>query len=137
MENNNKISISLNTVILIGFCILALIVGVVCYFIFNKKTDTPQTNSEQLASNESSNLPNNNSSIIDTNNNSNNSNGNSNTEKKNNIKIKIQRRRNMRKDQKGITIIALVITIIVLLIIAGISIRTITSDNRHCKRSRK
>ena len=35
----------------------------------------------------------------------------------------------LRKNEKGITIIALVITIIVLLILAGISIATITGDN--------
>lgn len=33
--------------------------------------------------------------------------------------------------QKGVTLIALVVTIIVLLIIAGISIETITADNRN------
>lgn len=33
------------------------------------------------------------------------------------------------KEQKGITLVALVITIIILLILAGISIASITSDN--------
>lgn len=37
-------------------------------------------------------------------------------------------RKDLRKNQKGITIIALVITIIVLLILAGISISMLTSD---------
>ena len=35
--------------------------------------------------------------------------------------------------QKGITLIALVITIIVLLIIAGVSIMTLTGENRNIK----
>lgn len=37
--------------------------------------------------------------------------------------------KNMRN--KGITLIALVITIIVLLILAGVSIATLTGDNRN------
>lgn len=39
----------------------------------------------------------------------------------------------LRKKQKGITLIALVITIIVLLIIAGVSIMTLTGENRNIK----
>ena len=35
----------------------------------------------------------------------------------------------MRNDKKGITLIALVITIIVLLILAGVTIATLTGDN--------
>ena len=37
--------------------------------------------------------------------------------------------RNFVKKQKGITLIALVVTIIVLLILAGVSIATLTGDN--------
>lgn len=40
----------------------------------------------------------------------------------------------MRNDKKGITLIALVITIIVLLILAGVSITTLTGDNGILKR---
>ena len=36
---------------------------------------------------------------------------------------------NMKRDSKGITLIALVITIIVLLILAGVTIATLTGDN--------
>ena len=35
------------------------------------------------------------------------------------------------KNEKGITLIALVITIIVLLILAAVSIATLTGDNRN------
>ena len=35
----------------------------------------------------------------------------------------------MRKNSKGVTLIALIVTIIVLIIIAGISIATLTGDN--------
>ena len=42
-----------------------------------------------------------------------------------------------RKDKKGITLIALVITIIVLLILAGISISMLSGDNRTFKKSRR
>ena len=35
----------------------------------------------------------------------------------------------MQKNSKGITLIALVITIIVLLILAGVTIATLTGDN--------
>ena len=37
------------------------------------------------------------------------------------------------KQEKGITLIALVITVIVLLILAGISIAMLTGDNRNIK----
>ena len=37
----------------------------------------------------------------------------------------------MQKEIKGITLIALVITIIVLLILAGVSIAMLTGDNRN------
>jgi type II secretory pathway pseudopilin PulG len=42
----------------------------------------------------------------------------------------------MRKKENGITLIALVVTIVVLIIIAGISIGSITSDNRNYKRNK-
>ena len=41
------------------------------------------------------------------------------------------------KEVKGITIIALVITIIILLILAGISIATLTGDNGLIKNARR
>ena len=40
-----------------------------------------------------------------------------------------------RKESKGITLIALVITIIVLLILAGVIIATLTGDNRTITKS--
>ena len=39
------------------------------------------------------------------------------------------------KNNKGITLIALVITIIVLLILAAIAIATLTGDNRNINKS--
>lgn len=45
-------------------------------------------------------------------------------------------RLNINKN-RGITLIALVITIIVLLIIAGVSIAMLTGDNRNIKPSKK
>ena len=36
-----------------------------------------------------------------------------------------------RKKQRGITLIALIVTIIVLLILAGVTITTLTGDNRN------
>ena len=41
----------------------------------------------------------------------------------------------LRKN-KGITLIALVITIIVLLILAGVSIATLTGENRNINKSK-
>lgn len=41
------------------------------------------------------------------------------------------------KEQKGITLVALVITIIILLILAGISIAAITSDNGLFNRAKQ
>lgn len=41
------------------------------------------------------------------------------------------------KEKKGITLIALVITIIVLLILAGVTIVTLTGDNRIITKSNK
>jgi len=38
--------------------------------------------------------------------------------------------KNQIKGEKGITLIALVITIIVILILAGVTIATLTGDNR-------
>ena len=37
----------------------------------------------------------------------------------------------MEKKQKGITLITLVLTIIILLILAGVTIATLTGDNRN------
>ena len=41
------------------------------------------------------------------------------------------------KANRGITLIALVITIIVLLILAGVAIATLTGDNRTITKSRR
>ncbi len=41
------------------------------------------------------------------------------------------------KKEKGITLIALVITIIILLILAGVTIVTLTGDNRVINKSRR
>lgn len=41
------------------------------------------------------------------------------------------------KEQKGITLVALVITIIILLILAGISIATLSGDNGLFNRARQ
>ena len=38
-----------------------------------------------------------------------------------------------KRKEKGITLIALVITIIVLLILAGVTITTLTGENRNIK----
>ena len=43
----------------------------------------------------------------------------------------------MQKNSKGITLIALVITVIVLLIIAGVTIATLTGDNGILKQDDK
>ena len=48
-------------------------------------------------------------------------------------KIKNKKGTSMKKQAKGITLIALIITIIVLLILAGVSIATLTGDNRAIK----
>lgn len=41
------------------------------------------------------------------------------------------------KEKKGITILALSVTIIILLILTGISVATLTGDNRLIKNARK
>lgn len=41
------------------------------------------------------------------------------------------------KNKRGITLIALVITIIVLLILAGVTVATLTGDNRIITKSRR
>ncbi len=41
------------------------------------------------------------------------------------------------KETKGITLIALVITIVVLLILAGVTIATLTGENRNIESSTK
>ena len=43
----------------------------------------------------------------------------------------------MKNKQKGITLIALVVTIVVLLILAGVSIGTISGDSGILKNARK
>ena len=43
--------------------------------------------------------------------------------------------KNKKVSNKGITLIALVITIIVLLILAGVSIAMLTGENRHINTS--
>ena len=45
------------------------------------------------------------------------------------LKVKLERNK-LTKTSKGITLIALVITIIVLLILAGVTVATLTGDNR-------
>lgn len=45
--------------------------------------------------------------------------------------------KNLMKEKRGITLIALVITIIVLLILAGVTIATLTGDNRIINKIRK
>ena len=52
-----------------------------------------------------------------------------NMKEKNNLKSKNTRLKELKKSSKGITLIALVITIIVLLILAGVSIAMLTGDN--------
>lgn len=47
--------------------------------------------------------------------------------------IEKQRRKNMRKNEKGVTLIALAITIIILSIIAGVSISSLTNEKRYHK----
>ena len=43
--------------------------------------------------------------------------------------------RKILKETKGITLIALVLTIIILLILAGVTIATLTGDNRNIESS--
>ncbi len=45
--------------------------------------------------------------------------------------------RKILKETKGITLIALVLTIVVLLILAGVTIATLTGENRNIKSSTK
>lgn len=45
--------------------------------------------------------------------------------------------KNIIKQKRGITLIALIVTIIVLLILAGITVATLTGDNRTFNKSRK
>ena len=48
-----------------------------------------------------------------------------------------QKKIKKQKTNKGITLIGLVITIVVLLILAGVSIATLTGQNRHFNTSTK
>ena len=52
-------------------------------------------------------------------------------------KIKKGREKRMRKNIRGITLIALVITIIVLLILAGVTIATLTGENGLLRKGTK
>ena len=50
--------------------------------------------------------------------------------KKTKVKIKVEKRKNVRiRNEKAITLIALIVTIIVLLILAGVTIATLTGEN--------
>ena len=49
--------------------------------------------------------------------------------------MRYTKRKNRKKDNKGITLIALIVTIIVILILAGASIAMMTGDNRHFDQS--
>ena len=42
-----------------------------------------------------------------------------------------------KRKEKGVTLIALIVTIIILFILAGITISSLTGDNRSCNRSKK
>ena len=56
------------------------------------------------------------------------------------LKLKGGSRKNMKikvKQEKGITLIALVVTIVVLLILAGVSVNAIFSDNGIIKRAQE
>ena len=58
--------------------------------------------------------------------------------KENNMKNKEKIKKTLKnKKQQGITLIALVITIIVLLILAGVSIAMLTGNNRNFNTSTK
>ena len=50
---------------------------------------------------------------------------------------KMKRKCKMFESQKGITLIALIVTIIILLILAGISISMLTGENGLIKNARK
>ena len=51
--------------------------------------------------------------------------------------LELIKKMSMQKRNNGITLIALVVTVIVLLILAGISIGMLSGDNRNIKTSRK
>ena len=53
------------------------------------------------------------------------------------IKNKEELKKKLKNKQQGITLIALVITIIVLLILAGVSIAMLTGNNRYFNTSTK
>ena len=55
---------------------------------------------------------------------------------RNRSKNKQKNYNDFKKGNYGITLIALVITIIVLLILAGVSIATLTGENRNIKNSK-
>ena len=53
------------------------------------------------------------------------------------IKNKEELKKKLKNKQQGITLIALVITIVVLLILAGVSIAMLTGNNRYFNTSTK
>ena len=53
------------------------------------------------------------------------------------IKNKKELKKKLKNKQQGITLIALVITIVVLLILAGVSIAMLTGNNRYFNTSTK
>ena len=55
--------------------------------------------------------------------------------KKNIIKWRIKIMRRTKRKSKGITLIVLVVTIVVLLILAGVTIATLMGDNRNYNKS--
>lgn len=54
MQNDNKISISLTTIIIIAICIGALILGIICYFIFGNKSSNNEAKLDTTSLNSSS-----------------------------------------------------------------------------------
>ncbi len=50
---------------------------------------------------------------------------------------KNDKKKNPKRQASGITLIALIVTIIVLLILAGVTIATLTGENRNIKPSTK
>lgn len=55
--------------------------------------------------------------------------------KRNHSKRRRKKKLMKKQGNKGITLIALVITIVVLLILAGVTIAVLTGDNRNLKKS--
>ena len=53
------------------------------------------------------------------------------------ITNKKETKKGRKNREKGITLVALIVTIIILLILAGVSIAMLTGDNRHFNTSPK